>query len=502
MFSKNNHLLTDRQCTHQNPKFALRKLSIGVASVLLGTIFLMGEANVQADTVTDANQENPVIATTTADTQNKSTSKSNIDQAKQLINNQTTVVENEKPANPLPDYKPITYVNYDAVSIYPANDAQGNPSVYVKDHIFDNVHKPGDRVYDFIKGANGWSSGVYYYHQNKQHTAGYHALTPVDANDRSKGYQVPDFEADILGGERIALDKDGHLIGAYPGESHYSSMAPGAAVNTYITLHPDRQRAEINFLDQTTNSSLGKVVLWGYSGVQSQFKVDDLLAKLKSLGFEVTSSDFQNGFHYDSTNNDYYSSSDPNQWQDNQLQSFTIVLSHQQSTENGQKTITRTIHYKYSDGSQASPDKVQTITLTRTGSKDAVTGEITWGAWSTGSFDAVTSPTIAGYTPDYAQIDAETVDGNSTDIEQTVTYIKDQVATPDDSQGTKGNQHTKTNTTSQETDNLTKNSLTSNKQQANRLPKTGNQSETGAVALGLATMLGMLGLAGLKRKHQ
>ena len=92
MFSKNNHLLTDRQCTHQNPKFALRKLSIGVASVLLGTIFLMGEANVQADTVTDANQENPVIATTTADTQNKSTSKRNIDQAKQLINNQTTVV--------------------------------------------------------------------------------------------------------------------------------------------------------------------------------------------------------------------------------------------------------------------------------------------------------------------------------------------------------------------------------------------------------------------------
>lgn len=110
VFSKNNHLLTDRQCTHQKPKFALRKLSIGVASVLLGTIFLMGEANVQADTVTDANQENPVIATTTADTQNKSTSKSNIDQAKQLINNQTTVVENEKPANPLPDYKPITYV--------------------------------------------------------------------------------------------------------------------------------------------------------------------------------------------------------------------------------------------------------------------------------------------------------------------------------------------------------------------------------------------------------
>ncbi len=34
-----------------------------------------------------------------------------------------------------------------------------------------------------------------------------------------------------------------------------------------------------------------------------------------------------------------------------------------------------------------------------------------------------------------------------------------------------------------------------------RLPQTGNQSEAGAVALGLATMLGMLGLAGTRRKE-
>lgn len=84
MVSKNNHLLNDRQCKQQKPKFALRKLSIGVASVLLGTTFLMGEANVHADTVTDANQENEV---TSKQVQNNKTS----DQSVVLPNSNSTV---------------------------------------------------------------------------------------------------------------------------------------------------------------------------------------------------------------------------------------------------------------------------------------------------------------------------------------------------------------------------------------------------------------------------
>ena len=77
-------MLNDRQCKQQKPKFALRKLSIGVASVLLGTTFLMGEANVHADTVTDANQENEV---TSKQVQNNKTS----DQSVVLPNSNSTV---------------------------------------------------------------------------------------------------------------------------------------------------------------------------------------------------------------------------------------------------------------------------------------------------------------------------------------------------------------------------------------------------------------------------
>ena len=91
---------------------------------------------------------------------------------------------------------------------------------------------------------------------------------------------------------------------------------------------------------------------------------------------------------------------------------------------------------------------------------------------------------------------------NLSKITEKIPDSKDQVVTPGGNWGDNGNQQTTTNTTGQATANLTKNRPISNKQQANRLPQTGNQSETGAVALGLATMLSVLGLAGLKRKHQ
>ncbi|WP_236155501.1 mucin-binding protein, partial [Lactobacillus delbrueckii] len=53
------------------------------------------------------------------------------------------------------------------------------------------------------------------------------------------------------------------------------------------------------------------------------------------------------------------------------------------------------------------------------------TGEKTYGSWSADqSFAAVTSPELKGYTADKAQIDKQTVNGDSKDLEFTVTYTK------------------------------------------------------------------------------
>ena len=88
------------------------------------------------------------------------------------------------------------------------------------------------------------------------------------------------------------------------------------------------------------------------------------------------------------------------------------------------KTVNETIHYQGA-GNQTPADHTASVDFTRQVSTDAVTGEKTYGAWSEAqSFDAGTSPELKGYTADKAQIDKQTVNGDSKDLEFTVTYTK------------------------------------------------------------------------------
>ncbi|MCD5424758.1 MucBP domain-containing protein, partial [Limosilactobacillus fermentum] len=83
-----------------------------------------------------------------------------------------------------------------------------------------------------------------------------------------------------------------------------------------------------------------------------------------------------------------------------------------------------TIHYQGA-GNQTPADHTAKVTLTRSVSTDAVAGAKTYGNWSPAqSFAAVTSPALKGYTPDHAEIDKQTVNGDSKDLAFTVTYTK------------------------------------------------------------------------------
>jgi LPXTG-motif cell wall-anchored protein len=90
------------------------------------------------------------------------------------------------------------------------------------------------------------------------------------------------------------------------------------------------------------------------------------------------------------------------------------------------KVVNETIHYVYADGKKALDDyKAEPVTFTRSVSTDAVTGDKTYGEWSAEQqFSAVDSPAIKGYTPDQGEIGAQTVDGNSSDLEFRVVYTK------------------------------------------------------------------------------
>ena len=177
---------------------------------------------------------------------------------------------------------------------------------------------------------------------------------------------------------------------------------------------------------------------------------------------------------------------------------FTVTYTKNAPTiTTEKKTVNETIHYVYKDGSKAVDDHVaKPVEFTRQVSTDAVTGAKTYGAWSADqSFDAVTSPELKGYTADKAQIDKQTVNGDSKDLEFTVTYTKNAPTNPvDPSQPTtptnpvQAGQAAATNFMNQ------------------RLPQTGETDQqhmtlSGLLLLAMSSLLGLFGMTKRQRKE-
>ena len=85
--------------------------------------------------------------------------------------------------------------------------------------------------------------------------------------------------------------------------------------------------------------------------------------------------------------------------------------------------VTRTVNVTYpASYTGEKPNLTQTMTLKRTATYNMVTGVVTWGAWSTGKFDAKTPVAIAGYTPSVSSIAEMPVDINTKDQTVNITY--------------------------------------------------------------------------------
>ncbi|MDK6747777.1 hypothetical protein QP367_23460, partial [Citrobacter sp. UMB8248A] len=91
------------------------------------------------------------------------------------------------------------------------------------------------------------------------------------------------------------------------------------------------------------------------------------------------------------------------------------------------KTINRTIT---ANEPSKSVDLSQKTELTRTGTYDVVTKKvISYGNWTTGKFDEVKAPEVAGYTPNPASVNAESVTADYVDPKLVINY------TPNDQTG-------------------------------------------------------------------
>ena len=92
-------------------------------------------------------------------------------------------------------------------------------------------------------------------------------------------------------------------------------------------------------------------------------------------------------------------------------QNVVVHLKHGTTDSQESKKVSLTVRY-HGAGSQTPADNVQTVTWTRTVTKDKVTGDVVkttdWVA-DKATYDAVPSPVIPGYTVDVATVSAETV---------------------------------------------------------------------------------------------
>lgn len=210
-----------------------------------------------------------------------------------------------------------------------------------------------------------------------------------------------------------------------------------------VTYHPNDQKATLIFWDDTTNHAISGSALQATGKTADKIAFTDgqmtLAGLLNQHYLFVNVKNTTGGANLDvkieAGATDPYGSIQFGNYDnaDNVDQSFVIHLKHDKEPVTDTRKVSLTVHYQYADGlgdlsgKQAAPDKDDTITFSRTGTRDLVTKEIDYHAWNKDSatFDAFTSPTIIGYTPDHSVVDNVTVTPDSRNQTRTVIYSAD-----------------------------------------------------------------------------
>ena len=288
------------------------------------------------------------------------------------------------------------------------------------------------------------------------------APTVVYPNDPSDATKVKPAGVPTVPGY-TAHDPEGHVL--TPGSSYQPS---DPTKDTTITYTADKQKGSVSYVDDTTGKTLKTDSISGTTGSKSSYSTSGSIADYKKQGYELVTDGYPADLTFD---ND-----------DTTDQNFTVHLKHQNIQSTEAKTVTETIHYQGA-GNQTPADHTAQVTFTRQGSTDAVTGETTYGPWSADqSFDAVKSPELKGYTADKAQIDKQTVNGDSKDLEFTVTYTADNNGgTGLNQPGKPGNGTDTGNPSSNQPGNPSQPSNATNNGVINTSTNTGSKVNNGAV---------------------
>ena len=242
-------------------------------------------------------------------------------------------------------------------------------------------------------------------------------LKPVDPQDPTKGYVIPDIPND-------------------PTQS------------TPINYVKDTQKAKTTFVDEKGNPIPGVEAITEEGGSETPLtKESEVKAKIKELenkGYELVSNTYPEGGKFDTDK-------DTDQEFKVTLKQKEVTVTPDQPKTPGtpvdpnnpdgpkypagleekdlNKTVTRTITYVYEDGTpvlneDGTPKTVtQEAKFTREAKVNLVTGEVTYGDWTPAQDLAeVKSPVVKGYLADKASVPTTKVTADSKDATEVVTY--------------------------------------------------------------------------------
>ncbi|WP_259756266.1 mucin-binding protein [Lactococcus lactis] len=229
------------------------------------------------------------------------------------------------------------------------------------------------------------------------------SMNGYDSTKYTGNWQNVGTGTDALPNGTIALTSD-QITGSY---YNGATMA-----GTYVWQ--PLSSASVTYIDQNTGTVLSTDNLSGVAGTTSDYQTADKIRTYENEGYVLSS----NNYPATGVNFDFDSGTS---------QDFVVYLSHGTEVTTDEKTINQTIHYVYSDGTEAAPDATDSVSFTRTENKDLVTGAISYGDWTSKdgdtNFESKDSPTISGYSPDKAKSDEiKNLTATSEDNVQTITY--------------------------------------------------------------------------------
>lgn len=220
-------------------------------------------------------------------------------------------------------------------------------------------------------------------------------------------------------------DASGHWQNDYLSAPDSGLLASGATLYAV----PNNQTATIKFIDDTTGETLQTVVKTGGSDTDSGYNtksdINSYLAKHYSLVSDSTNGQMLSFDHDDKAD-----------------QNYEVRLKH--VTQNVTDTQTKhvTVQYVYAEnqpksGKASSDVDLGSVTFTRTGVKDLVTGQTSWSAWDHDSQETkvVKSPVVNDYVATDGQIQTIVHPNDESAIIVTVSYYHNGRIIPVDSTG-------------------------------------------------------------------